>query len=56
MIEFFSASKCEIETEDNIDWTIDGEFQKGRHKIIVKNIKNAITLVVNKGNGQLKLT
>ena len=56
MIEFFSASECVIETEDNIDWTLDGEFQKGHHKIAVKNKKSAITLVVNKGKKQLTLS
>ncbi len=55
MLEFFSAPKITVETEENIDWTLDGEFEKGKHKLVVKNIKSAVTLVLNRGNGQLML-
>lgn len=46
MFEFFSATELKIETDDEIDWTIDGEFQKGTDKISIKNIKSAINLIV----------
>lgn len=44
MIEFFSTDKIIIETEDDIDWTIDGEHQKGKNKVIIENIKDAFML------------
>ncbi len=55
MLEFFSASKITIETQDSIDWTLDGEFEKGKNKLELSNIKSAVTLVLNRGNGQLSL-
>ena len=56
MLEFFSDSSLEIETEEKMDWTLDGEFEKGRNKIIVNNIKSAFTIIINKENKQLRLT
>ncbi len=47
MFEFFSANEITITTEDEIPWTIDGEYQKGNEKITVKNIKSAINLIIN---------
>ncbi len=46
MFEFFSTTELKIETDDTIDWTIDGEFQKGSDKISIKNIKSAINLIL----------
>jgi len=52
--EFFSADELTIETDDQIDWTIDGEFQKGAEKITIKNVKSAINLIVPKEKTLLK--
>ena len=45
--DFFSASEIVFTTDDHVDWTIDGEYQKGSKKITVKNLKSAISLVLN---------
>lgn len=46
--EFFSASEITIETDDEIDWTIDGEYQKGDNKIHINCINNAISIITKK--------
>lgn len=48
MITFCGTSKATIEAKENIDWTLDGEFFKGRNKIEVQNIHNAVNIIVNK--------
>lgn len=47
MFDFFSAEEVSITTEDNIDWTIDGEYQKGSPEINIKTLKSAISLIIN---------
>lgn len=47
MFDFFSAEEFVVTTEDEISWSLDGEYQKGSEKIRVKNIKNAFSLVLN---------
>ncbi len=47
MFDFFSAREIEIKTEDEIDWTLDGEYQKGSDTVVIKNIMSAISLVIN---------
>ena len=44
--DFFSASQITFTTDDEVDWTIDGEYQKGSDIITVKNIKSAISLIL----------
>ncbi|MDY2959942.1 MAG: diacylglycerol kinase family lipid kinase [Hornefia sp.] len=47
-ITFFSSSNLEIEADENMPWTLDGEYQKGFNNITVKNLKSAIRIVVSK--------
>ena len=46
--EFFSTDDITITSETELDWTIDGEYQKGSKEINVKCIKDAFSLVLNK--------
>lgn len=48
MISFFSTEEVEIIADEDMPWTLDGEYQEGKDNIIVKNIHNAIRLVVPK--------
>ncbi len=48
--EFFSANEVKFTTNDEVDWTIDGEYQKGAPEIVVKNLKSSISLILNKKN------
>lgn len=48
MFDFFSSEEITITTEDEIDWTIDGEYQKGSNNITIKSLKHAIPLLINK--------
>ena len=47
MFDFFSTNELTITTEDDIAWTLDGEYQKGNDKITIRNIKSAIPLILN---------
>jgi YegS/Rv2252/BmrU family lipid kinase len=47
MFDFFSADEVTITTENDIDWTIDGEYQKGNKKINIKTLNSAIHLISN---------
>lgn len=42
---FAKTSKIEFETENDIHWTLDGEYEKGAHHIEVANIHEAIRLI-----------
>lgn len=46
MFEFFSTNELKITTEDEISWTLDGEYQKGSEKIHIKNLKSAIPIIL----------
>lgn len=45
-ITFFSSPHIEIEASPDMDWTLDGEYQKGSTDIRIQNLKSAIQLLV----------
>ena len=47
MFEFFSATNLVITTNDDVAWTIDGEFEKGSRKVEIKNLNKTLNLVLN---------
>ena len=47
MFEFFSARELTITTDDDIAWTIDGEYEKGSDTVNIKNLSGALNLVIN---------
>lgn len=47
-ISFFSSSNLEIEADENMPWTLDGEYQKGSSHINVKNLESGIKIMVSK--------
>ena len=50
MISFISAKNIKIETEEDINWTLDGEYAYGEEKIEVENLNKAVKIIVNNGN------
>jgi len=46
LISFFSSSEMEISADKEMPWTLDGEYQPGSDKIIVKNIHNAVRIIL----------
>ncbi len=46
MISFFSASRIRITAPADMPWTLDGEKEEGHESVEVKNLHNAIRLVV----------
>ena len=47
-VVFFHSSKLEIECEDEVKWTVDGEYAGKTDKILIRNIPNAIRVYKNK--------
>ncbi len=45
IFEFFKTREAKITMDEKIDWTLDGEIAHGRKEIVVKNIKDAITVI-----------
>jgi diacylglycerol kinase family enzyme len=46
MLDFFSSDRIAITAQKDMDWTLDGELQKGSDTISVKNIKHAIKVIL----------
>ncbi len=45
-MEFFHTKKLTIYTEEEMSWTLDGEYAAGEEKLTISNIHNAIKFVV----------
>lgn len=44
-IEFYKASEVTVESEDGLDWTLDGEHAKSSKTVVIKNINKAINFI-----------
>ncbi len=44
LIQFFSTNQLRVITSDNMDWTIDGEYQKGSNDINISVLPSALKL------------
>lgn len=49
-MSFFSTDQIEVEADENMPWTLDGEYQEGSSKILIKNEKAAINIMVSPEN------
>ncbi len=45
MLVFKSYSKAEIELPKNVEWSLDGEYEKGSKNIIIQNLHNSICIL-----------
>lgn len=45
-LEFFTAESVEITGGEGMAWTLDGEYRKGGEKVVIRNIHDAIELIV----------
>lgn len=45
-MEFFRTDKMIIEADEEVSWTLDGEYAKGEGPITIENIHGAITFIV----------
>lgn len=48
LVSLYHTSSVTVETEEELNWTLDGEKQAGDKKIIIKNVPHAINLIVPK--------
>lgn len=47
-ITFFHASEIDIETDEDLDWAVDGECIHGGKNVHIKNNKHAVDLIMRK--------
>ena len=47
-ITFFHASEIDIETDEDLDWAVDGECIHGGKNVHIKNHKHAVDLIMKK--------
>ncbi len=45
MITFIQASEIEIEASEEMNWSLDGEYEKGCSQIKIKNISHAVKII-----------
>lgn len=45
MITFLSATRVQVTARPDMSWTLDGEYEPGRHQIEVRNLHHAIRLL-----------
>ena len=50
MLTFINADKFVIHANDNMAWSLDGEYQEGCQDIIIENLHHAVDVVINKNN------
>ncbi len=48
MFEFFTSDKVEITADPNMNWTLDGEYEKGCRDITIENLHSAISLMIKR--------
>ena len=46
LVSLYHASEITVESNDDIDWTLDGECEHAGKKAHIKNVKSAIDLIV----------
>ena len=45
VFEFFKAEKVEFTMPEGVDWSLDGEFEKGSEDVLIENINSAFKLI-----------
>ena len=45
MLTFVESSRFEIDIPEAVDWSLDGEYQKGVQHIVIENLPHAVNLI-----------
>ena len=45
-VEFFSAEKITVDSEETLDWTLDGEHAEGVTRAEMQNLHSAIRMAL----------
>lgn len=45
VFEFFRASKIAFKMPEDVNWTLDGEFEKGTDTVVIENMNSAIEIM-----------
>ncbi|MBR6472819.1 MAG: diacylglycerol kinase family lipid kinase [Firmicutes bacterium] len=46
MLTFVESRRFEIEIPEAVDWSLDGEYQKGVQNITIENLREAVNLII----------
>lgn len=46
LISLYHTKKVTVSTKESIDWTLDGEHEKGAEEIVIKNLKQSVNFIV----------
>lgn len=52
MLTFSSVAQMRIYADPGMDWTLDGEYERGREDVTVRNVHNAIHLLLRPREGK----
>ena len=47
MIDAFKTDRLRIEADEEIAWTLDGEFGGNHREVVIKNKKQAMDILIN---------
>lgn len=53
LISFFNAAELQVEADPDMNWTLDGEYQEGMERITIRNVHQAIDIIVNEKKSKL---
>ena len=45
-LKLYKVSRVEIETDEDLDWTLDGEQAVGKRRFVIQNLNRAVTIKV----------
>lgn len=49
-IHLISARHIEVETKEPLNWTLDGELEKGNTRFVIENLHSAFQLIINRNS------
>lgn len=48
LVSLYHTSSIKIETQEKLEWTLDGEYQSGCGEVVIKNLPHAVKIIVPK--------
>jgi diacylglycerol kinase family enzyme len=48
LVSLYHTKQVMVTTEENIDWTLDGERQEGSKEVVIKNLRQSVSFIVPK--------
>lgn len=48
LVSLYHTGALTVETDEEIDWTLDGEHQKGSKNVYIRNLRQSVSLIIPK--------